>query len=219
MENARLWLFGGIAGILGIGCYLSAILIPWPETQLGLSVSVTIVSGFPILGIVASYALCDCLAAPRQTAANRIALGFAISGFATLLAMLLVQVAVTSAMPELTRGLDAAAAKALTRAMRMVDLGLDVAWDLLYSTAMILWGFALRKRRGFGPGWAFPSMALGALLIILNVATFPWPPGDHGSVDLGPVAALYILALNIRLAYLGWRALRSGSGRDASAES
>ena len=219
MENARLWLFGGIAGILGIGCYLSAILIPWPETQLGLSVSVTIVSGFPILGIVASYALCDCLAAPRQTAANRIALGFAISGFATLLAMLLVQVAVTSAMPELTRGLDAAAAKALTRAMRMVDLGLDVAWDLLYSTAMIFWGFALRTRRGFGPGWAFPSMALGALLIVLNVATFPWPPGDHGSVDLGPVAALFILALNIRLTYLGWRALRSGSERDTTAES
>ena len=219
MGNARLWYHGGIAGVLGICCYIMAIFIPWPDTQWGLSVSVIVVSGFPILGIVASYAICDYIAAPRATAANRIALGFAIAGFATLLAMLLVQVAVNSALPEITRDLDATAAKALTRAMRMVDLGLDVAWDLLYSTAMILWGFALRTRRGFGPGWAFPSMALGALLIVLNVATFPWPPGDHGSVDLGPVAALFILALNIRLAYLGWRALRSGSGRDTTAES
>lgn len=210
MEDRRLWYLGGIAGAISIFSYVMAVFYPWPETQFGTSVSVIVASGFPILGIISSYALCDFIAAEREGAAHRIAFVFAVAGFTTLLAMLLVQLAVVTGLAEMTPDLDATTAKVLRRAMRMVDLGLDVAWDLLYSTAMIFWGFALRKRAGFGPGWAFLSMALGGLLIILNVATFPWPPGSHGSFDLGPVAALFILALNIRLALLGRRA-KAGS--------
>jgi hypothetical protein len=203
MGNPRLWYGGGIAGALSVCSYIAAIIYPWPETQLGTSISVVVVSAFPILGMIASYALCNYIAAEREWAANRIAFVFAIAGFTTLLAMLLVQMAVVSGMAEITRDLDASTAKVLRRSMRMIDLGLDVAWDLLFGTAMILWGFALRKRSGFGPGWGFPSMALGGLLIILNVAAFPWPPGSRGSFDLGPVAGIFMLALNIRLAFLG----------------
>jgi hypothetical protein len=202
-----LWYAGGIAGALSICAYIVAIIFPWPDTQLGMSLSVVVVSAFPILGIMASYAICNFIAAERDGAANRIALVFASAAFATLLAMLLVQLVVVSGMAEIARDLDAATAKVIQRALRMVDFGLDVSWDLLMSTALIFWGFALRKRSGFGPGWAFPSMVLGGLLIVLNVATFPWPPGSHGSFDMGPVAAIYILALNIRLAFLGRRAL------------
>lgn len=206
MGNQKLWYYGGIAGALSVCSYAMAIFVPLPETQLGTSLSVVIGSAFPILGIIASYAICDFIAAERKTAANRIAFVFAVAGFATLLAMLLVQMAIVSGLPEIAQDLDAATAKVLKRAVRMVDLGLDVAWDLLYCTAMIFWGFALRKRRGYGPIWAFLSIALGALLMVFNVATFPWPPGDHGSIDLGPAAALLMLALNIRLAFLGRRA-------------
>jgi len=211
MPNPRLWYYGGIAGAVSVCCYIMAIIIPWPETQLWTSLSVIVVSGFPILGIVASYAMCDFIAAEREAPANRIAFVFAIAGFVTLLAMLLVQVAVSSGVPEISRDLDAATGKVLRRAMRMVDMGLDVAWDFLYSTAMIFWGFALRKRSGLGPAWGFPSILLGALLIVFNAATFPWPPGSHGSIDLGPLAALFILALNIRLAFLGRRAQAGAS--------
>jgi hypothetical protein len=206
MGNPRLWFYGGIAGAFSVCFYVMAIFISWPETQLGTSLSVIVVSAFPILGIIASYAICDFIAAENKAAANRIAFVFAVAGFTTLFAMLLVQMAVVSGLPEITQGLDAATAKVLKRAVRMVDLGLDVAWDMLYCTAMIFWAFALRKRRGFGPVWAFASLALGVLLIAFNVATFPWPPGDHGSIDLGPAAALFMLALNIRLAFLGRRA-------------
>lgn len=210
MENPRLWYGGGIAGVLSICSYYIAIIFPWPETQLGTSASVLAGSAFPILGMISCYALCNFIAAEKEGVANRIAFVFAIAGFTTLLAMLLVQLAVVSGLPEITRDLDTTTAKVLRRAMRMVDLGLDVAWDLLFSTAMIFWGVALLKRTGFGPAWGFPLMALGGLLIILNVATFPWPPGSHGSFDLGPVAALFLLALNIRLALLGRRA-KAGS--------
>lgn len=206
MNNPRLWYYGGIAGALSVGAYFAAIFFPWPEIQLGTSAAVAAVSLFPILGIVACYALCSFIAAEREAAANRIAFVFAIAGFSTLLAMLLVQIAVNSGMAEMARGLDAATAKALKRSLRLVDMGLDVSWDLLFGTAMLFWGFALRKRSGFGPGWGFPLLALGGLLMVLNLATFPLPPGSSGSVDLGPLAGMLMLALFIRLAFLGRRA-------------
>lgn len=206
MKDAKLWYGGGIAGVLSVGAYFAAIFFPWPETQLGTSAAVAAVSAFPILGIVSVYALGSFIAAEREGAANRIAFPFAVAGFSTLLAMLLVQVAVNSGMAEMARGLDATTAKALKRSLRLVDMGLDVAWDLLFGTAMLFWGFALRKRSGFGPGWGWPLLALGGLLMALNLATFPWPPNSRGSVDLGPLAGAFMLALFIRLAFLGRRA-------------
>jgi hypothetical protein len=47
----------------------------------------------------------------------------------------------------------------------MVDLGLDVAWDMLIGTALIFSGLAIRKRIGLGLGWATPSVVLGIALI------------------------------------------------------
>jgi hypothetical protein len=206
MRNPALWLGGGIAGMASIVCYLLAIAVPWPETQTGTSTGLLVAAAFPILGIVYAYGLCSFVAAERDGAANRLGFIFAAAGFSTLLAMLVVQLAVGAGLGELTRGLDAETARALRRGLRLVDLGLDVAWDLLMSTGLVFWGVAIRKRSGLGPGWGVPLVVLGLGLIGFNAATFPWPPGDHGLVDLGPVTGLFMLALAARLALLGWRA-------------
>ncbi len=55
------------------------------------------------------------------------------------MAMLVVQLAVGSGIGEFTRGLDAETGRALRQGLRLVDLGLDVAWDLLMSTGLVLW--------------------------------------------------------------------------------
>ncbi len=39
MANPSLWRSGGVAGMAGICCYILAITMPWPETQLGTSAS------------------------------------------------------------------------------------------------------------------------------------------------------------------------------------
>ncbi len=214
MSNPRLWLAGGLAGSASICCYAIAVLVPWPENQVGNAVSLLFVSGFPILGIVAAFALCASLAAGRDTVSNRLALVFAAAAFTTLLAMLLVQLAVVLGVKEVAKDLTPPTERALRRALRLVDLGLDVAWDLLIGTGLIFWGFALRSRTTFGPAWAYPSLAFGIALIGLNVATFPWPPATRGLFDIGPFIALFMLALNLRLAFLGVRALRgTGSAR------
>jgi hypothetical protein len=193
---------GGIAGIACGGCYLLAILIPWPETQLGMAVSLVVLSGFPLLGIVFSYWLCNFVAEESENAANRLAFVFAVAGFVMLLGMLFAQLAVGAGIGEMAKGLDETTAKALRRGLRLIDFGLDVAWDFLIGTALILWGWALGRRKGFGPGWGVPSTLLGIALIVLNAATFPWPPGDRGLVDIGPFIALFWVALAVRLVVL-----------------
>lgn len=205
MASRSLWVGSGIAGIVGVSCYILVIALPWPETQLGTSTALVVVSAWPILSIVYSYGLYSFVAAERDSTANRLALVFAITAFTTVLSMIVVQLAVGAGIGEITQGLDEQTAKALRRGLRMIDLGLDVAWDMLIGTALIFSGAAIRRRSGLGPGWAMPSVVLGVALIALNAATFPWPPGDRGLIDVGPFIGLFVIGLATRLMILGRR--------------
>jgi hypothetical protein len=191
--------------VVAVVCYILAIVVPWPDTQLGTSASLVVVCAWPILSIVYSYGLYGFVAAERDSAVNRLAFVFAVMAFATVLGMIVVQLAVGAGTADITRGVDVQAATALRRGLRLIDLGLDVAWDMLIGTALILWGVAMRRRTGLGPGWALPSVVMGVALIVLNAATFPWPPGDRGLIDIGPFIGIFMLALAIRLAILGRR--------------
>jgi hypothetical protein len=205
MTRRGLWMGSGIAGMAAVGCYILAITLPWPETQLGRSASLLLVSAWPILSIAYAYGLYTYIAAERDGTANRLAFVFAVAAFATVLAMVVVQLAVGAGLGEITKGLDEPTARALRRGLRMVDLGLDVAWDLLIGTSLVLSGLAMRRRTGLGSGWAVPSAVLGVALVVLNAATFPWPPADRGFFDVGPLVGLFVLALGGRLALLGRR--------------
>jgi hypothetical protein len=182
-----------------------AIALPWPETQLGRSSALLVVSAWPVLSIIYSYGLYSFVAAERESTANRLAFVFAVTAFTTVLAMIVVQLAVGAAIGEITKGLDEPATTALRRGLRMIDLGLDVAWDMLIGTALILSGMAMWRRSGLGPGWAIPSAVFGVALIVLNAATFPWPPGDRGLFDVGPFVGVFVMALATRLTILGRR--------------
>ena len=206
MRNPSLWLYGGIAGAGSIVCYLVAVAVPWPENQFGTSGSLIVISGFPMLGIGYSYALYHFVAAERDGVANRLGFVFAVTAFTTLLAMLFVQLAIVAGIAEYTSELDAQTARAVRRSLRLVDLGLDVAWDFLIGTGLVCWGLAMRKRSALGLGWAVPCVGFGVALIGLNASTFPIPPANHGLFDIGPFIALFMLALAVRVALLGKRA-------------
>ena len=206
MHEPRVWLYGGIAGAASVVCYAAAIAVPWPENQLGVSGGLIAISGFPMLGIVFSYALYHFVAAERDGVANRLGFVFAVAAFAMLMAMLFAQQAVFAGIAESTSALDPQMARAVRRSLRLVDLGLDVAWDFLIGVGLVCWGVAMRKRRGLGLGWAGPCVAFGVALIGLNASTFPIPPANHGLFDIGPFVAVFMFALAVRIAVLGRRA-------------
>lgn len=203
MSNRSLWTSCGVAGMLSVACYLGAIFIPWPETQVGTTLGLLCVSAWPVLSIIYAYGLYHCIASESDGLANRLGVIFAALAFATVLAMIVVQMAVGAALPEITSGLDDVSAKALHRGLRMIDMGLDVAWDMLIGVSLIFSGKALSRHVRFGAFWGFTSMLLGAALILLNASTFPWPPADRGLFDIGPFIGLFILALAGRLFMLG----------------
>lgn len=199
MHGRTFWLTGGLLGLAGILCYGAAIFVSWPETQAGTSISVLIVTGFPVFCIVYWYALFDLIRAERDSAANHLSLLFAVAAFATVLAMVLVQVAVVTGFPEVSRGMDQQNAQILRRGLRLVDMGLDVAWDFLGCAAIICLGIAMRGHPVLRRGWAPIAIILAVALIGLNAATFPWPPANRGLFDLGPFVALFLAALAVRV--------------------
>jgi len=106
---------------------------------------------------------------------------------AELVAMLLVQLAVKAAV-ERPEG-----------AVTAIWLGLDVAWDLFVGMGTVLFGLALWQHPRFRPLVALTGMAVGILLLLLNIATFPTPPAEAGLFDMGPIVGLWYLILCMRV--------------------
>src|SRR5215510_11593805 len=104
VPNGPLWIGGGVAGVLGVACYILAVALPWPDTQLGRSASLLVASAWPILSIVYCYALYSFVAAERESTANRLGFVFAVVAFTTVLAMIVVQSAVTASIGDITQG-------------------------------------------------------------------------------------------------------------------
>jgi len=91
-------------------------------------------------------------------------------------------------------------------------LGMDVSWDIYIGVATVLLGWAIRRHPRFGPVFSAVTIAIGAVLLLLNLLTFPRPPGEAGSVDVGPLVGLWYLVLSIRVwTSLAWWDRRTGS--------
>jgi hypothetical protein len=54
----------------------------------------------------------------------------------------------------------------------------------------------------FGKVWGGIGFVTGFFLLALNLRSFPAPPAEAGSVDLGPLVALWMLGVFIRLLFL-----------------
>jgi hypothetical protein len=89
-----------------------------------------------------------------------------------------------------------------------IQLGLDVAWDLFLALGTILLARNMWHHPRFGRLLAVSGSVIAVALAVANLAVFPEPPGQAGSIDLGPVIGLWYLIVTIRLA---------GSGRWAAA--
>jgi hypothetical protein len=82
-------------------------------------------------------------------------------------------------------------------------LGLDVAWDVYIALGTLFFATAMFAHPRFRWPFAVPGLVLGFLVIVLNLATFPLPPADAGSFDVGPFVGLWYLAATLQ----AWRSL------------
>lgn len=88
-----------------------------------------------------------------------------------------------------------------------IQLGLDVAWDLFLALGTTLLAFNMWHHPRFGRVLAGSGSVIAVALAVANLAVFPEPPGQAGSIDLGPVIGVWYLIVTIRLASSGrWAA-------------
>jgi len=96
-----------------------------------------------------------------------------------------------------------AAAAAAPVDMVGVWLGLDVAWDVYIGLGTLFFAWSMLGHPRFGRPFAIPGFIVGALVLGLNLRTFPTPPAEAGSFDVGPFVGLWYLAASIQ----SWRSL------------
>jgi hypothetical protein len=188
---------GAIGGLLGGGLYFAAAFIPMPD----LLVYISAFAFGPLLAIGCT-GLYYFLSATDESPRLQIAVVSAIAGGITLLLMLTVQQSVFSVI-EKTPATSSAEIKTvgerINKGLNNVQLGMDIAWDVLICTATILFGYSMMKKTGFWRIIGFIGLALGFLLLGFNMYYFPKPPDSVGSIDWGPFVAIWYLVVSIIL--------------------
>ncbi len=194
MQNKQHCIAGGIGGIIAITSYFLA---AFTNTSVQLTFLLALL--FPIGGIIFIFFLKEYSMLQGNLTTSRLAFSFGLIAFSTVGAMLAVQLAVQEGMDA-----GSAALKMTRQSMRMVDLGLDVAWDMFIGSYLILFCLSAFKIKTLRL-WGLALGTMGALLIVLNVITFPVPPADKGLFDTGPFIAITLLGLAIHLTIIGFQ--------------
>ena len=190
----QLTVFGAITGIAGILIYLMIVFVKLPSPIVFLLAIL-----FPLCLLIFFYSLKEYTAFRSENLFNRLAFLFALMACQTLALMLAIQIGVDA-------GLEKQSAlykhQSFASMLRLIDLGLDVAWDVLISMSMLFWTLALWKINEL-KWWGLVNGLLGAGLLILNLLTFPVPPADAGLFDLGPVISLFWMLWQLRMLKIG----------------
>ena len=152
-----------------------------------------------LLGIGWCLGLNEWLQADRPSIASKLAMAFGIAGFSIATAMLIVQGSVQAGMGEqfakLVSDAEKSAAVPMLRSLRLVDLGLDFAWDIFIAWTMILFGVAMFRSRYFGRLWGLAGILISAFLFILDV----WSAPNPAEPDLSFLALIWVVAVSIQM--------------------
>lgn len=159
--------------------------------------------------IVGVLAISERLASGRSSTKLRVATVFLVIAFALLNLMLVVQQTIFLQFRQFRQD---AADEAVRESLRLVfegvnlvQLGIDVSFDIFYCVGLILFAAVMYGHRDFGKFLGvFGVVAAGALLIA-NLAAFPYLPTESGLIDFGPVTGVWWLAVIVQMVRLGRR--------------
>jgi hypothetical protein len=192
-ELSASWVkIGPIAGILGIAAYFAAATGLLPSR-----ISLILVFAMGPLLSAAFIGFYHFLRFHRNSVALQTATVFGVIAGTLVNLMLVVQ---QSLFEGLASGTRATMGPAWT-GLNLVQLGIDISWDIYISLATILLGLALCTHPRFGIVLGGTTSLAGLLLLVLNLWTFPIPPRDSGLFDVGPFVGLWLLVLSVRMLF------------------
>ncbi len=198
MSAAPAWSrIGGVCGLLGGLCYAAAAFAPLPPVA-----ERAAAFAFGPLISIAAIGLHHALAGGRPSPLTQIAAFLTAAGGVTVLAMLATQLSIAEVVARESARLgpsDAPMLAAVKAIANSVHLGLDVAWDVLVSAGVVLFGVAMLRHPAFGRILGSVGIVLGSLLLVFNLRHFPVPPANADSIDWGPFVALWLMLVFVRL--------------------
>ena len=189
-QLTRNWILYGVAiGILADVAY-TGLFAPLPDTvRLYMGMAFGPLLSLAFIGLYHFFKL------HRKTVMLQAATVFAVIAGTLVNLMVVVQSAIFWTIP-----LDGREGLGLAwDGLNMVQLGMDVSWDIYFSLATMLLGLLMFRHPRFGAIWGTVALLVGGGLLVLNLATFPDPPGEAGSVDLGSLSGVLYLFVSIRV--------------------
>jgi hypothetical protein len=185
-----------ITGLATIISYASAVFVPLPEL-----IGLILAFAFGPLFMLASIGMFNIIRQWRTSISLQVAILFNIVGSALVTLMLVVQQTLF-AFHDKFKAEDRGNVtddhlRWIFKEVNSIQLGIDMAWDIFISAGTFFFAVAIWRHPVFGKVFSVTGIIASMLLIIFNLAYFPMPPGEAGSIDFGPLVALWYLALTI----------------------
>jgi hypothetical protein len=191
--------------IVGVGALLTYLLgalgiLPIIGTE---RITLALVFAIGPVAIVAVLGIHELLRSTPSAFWLRVGTTFLIVAFAFLNLMLVVQQMVRLQFREFRLGTSdpsqAALLDAVFRGTNLVQLGVDVSFDVFYCLGVIALSAVMYREPSFGRLLGGFGVVSAAALLVFNLATFPHAPANVGLVDLGPVTGLWWLCVIIQI--------------------
>lgn len=134
---------------------------------------------------------------------------FLIVGFSLFTLMLVVQQTIFLQFDHFRSNTrDQTAAMTLDsvfRGVNLVQLGMDVAFDIFYCIGILFFSAAMYRHSDFGRFIGIFGLVSAAGLLVLNLAAFPSVPAESGLIDLGPLTGVWWIVVVAQLLRAGMR--------------
>jgi hypothetical protein len=154
---------------------------------------------FGILFMLASIGLYHFISSFKKTTVVQTALLFNIIGCTVVVMMFTIQLALFSKAKYISGDASNDLIKYIFSLTNLVQLSLDVVWDMFISLGTILFAFSMFKHPKLGMIIGSIGILSGAALLFNNIYTFPIPPAEADSIDFGPLVAMWYLAVTVMM--------------------
>jgi hypothetical protein len=201
-KKEQVWVrVAGITGVASVLSYFGAAFVPLPD-----AVARLLAFAFGPLLVASFLGFYRFMSRHRNGPVLQTACLFGAIAGTMVTCMLVVQVGNNMVRADLLQTAESEAARQAAevswRAVNRVQYLLDVVWDIFICCALILLGMAMLGHPRYGKVWGGLGILAAALLLALNLQTFPEAPAYAGSIDLGPLVALWMLAVFLRTLFI-----------------
>ena len=186
---------GMISGFITLAVYPVMIFVSFP-----VQITLVLACAFGFLFMIASVGLYNFISLNKKSVSLQLGVLFNIIASAVVTTMFTIQMALFHTVRNTNVDITKEMKNYIFLFPNTIQLGLDVVWDIFVGVGTVLLAINMFKHPRLGKIFSITGIIIALALLVLNITTFPVPPAESGSIDLGPLAALWYLAVTIRIA-------------------